>query len=178
MSFQQLVQHASALEADYNTDDAEETWEGSPFSWIRILPPRTKGAIGLRLAESIFVNAGAHAVRTGNLLSVGQSLVAVRSSLEWSVGGFKFEQFKDTNYDHMFCLGLRPNAAYAWLIPKVDIVSDGNWQDRENLTGQHRGHAAVDTYWLSIDPDNVPTWLQVYGGTIAAVESRIAAAVF
>jgi len=85
----------------------------------------------------------------------------------------KFEQFKDDNYDFILCLGVRPDAAYAWLIPKSEVLVDGVWQERANLTGQHRGDAATDTFWLAINPDVVPVWLQPFGGAIAVVESVI-----
>lgn len=80
--------------------------------------------------------------------------------------GFRFEQLKDDDYEYIFCLGVQPDVAFAWLIPKSQIVLNGVWQERDGLTGQHRGQAAVDTYWLAVKPENVQLWLQPFGGTI------------
>jgi hypothetical protein len=95
--------------------------------------------------------------------------------MEWSAGGWKFEQFKDDDYDYVFCLGIQPTSARAWLIPKLELIADGENQERPGLTGQHRGLAAQDTLWLSIDPNNPQPWIQTYGGTIEMVTARIAA---
>lgn len=49
------------------------------------------------------------------------------------------------------------------MIPKNEIWKDGSIRsDRSGLTSQHKGADA----WLHVDPENVPEWLQSYGGTI------------
>lgn len=173
MGYQDLENFASQLENDY-VDEAEESWDGSAFAWIRSFPPPTKGAIGRRLAQSIFSAAGVVTERVSNVLLCGNHRIVVRFSMEWTAGGFKFEQFKDTNYDFIFCLGVRPSTAYAWLIPKNEILVDGEWQERPNFSGQHLGIAGSDTSWLSVNPESPPAWLTQFGGSIAMIETVIA----
>ena len=173
MNFDELSDHARSLSPDYTDEEAQESWEGSPFAWIRTLAPRTKGAIGLRLSETIISDAGVSASRAGGRLMVGEHRIVTRFSMEWTAGGFKFEQLKDNNYDFVFCLGVRPTAAFAWLIPKSEILVDGTLQERDNLGGQHRGAAATDTFWLGFNPEAIPEWLQNFGGTISKAEAVI-----
>jgi hypothetical protein len=171
LSYQELSAYSAELELDYNDDEAEESWAGSPFAWIRTLPPRTKGAVGVRLAQRVLQDAGVASTRIGSQLRVGTQRIAVKYSMEWTAGGFKFEQFKDTAYDFILCLGVEPEAAYGWLIPRSEVIENGVWQEREGLGGQHRGQAAIDTYWLSISPGNAPAWLQPHGGPITQLET-------
>lgn len=96
MSYADLQTEATNLAADYTDEDAQESWEGSVFAWIRTLPPRTKGAIGLRLAQALFRFAGRDAQRVGNGLIVGQQRTVVRFSMEWTAGGLSSSNSKTT----------------------------------------------------------------------------------
>lgn len=173
MSFQSLIQEAIALENDYY-DEGDDIWDGSPFAWIRDYKPATVGAVGRRLARHIFQQANVPIVGTGRLLSAGRYNVAVKFSMEWTAGGFVFEQIKDAQYDFLFCLGVRaPDNCFCWLIPKIELIVGGTWQTREGLTGQHTGAAGQETAWLQINPDNRPAWLAEYGGTVDRCEQVI-----
>lgn len=173
MSLQSLFAEASALEGEY-FDEGQELWEGSVFAWIREYKPATVGAIGRRLARHIFQQAGAQVSPSGRYLSKGYNTVAVKFSMEWTAGGFVFEQIKDANYTHLFCLGVRPEIAYCWLIPREELIQNGVWQTRDGLTGQHTGAGSQETAWLQINPSDVPGWLSPYGGSVLACEAVIA----
>jgi len=173
MSLANLMQEAVLLENDYY-DEGVELWEGSAFAWIREYKPATVGAIGRRLARKVFEMAGLEVGRSGRYLSVGHHTIAVKFSMEWTAGGFVFEQIKNTNYKYLFCLGVRPEAAFCWLIPKTELIVNGTWQTREGLTGQHTGAGGQETAWLQVDPGTPPAWLQEFGGTVDFCESVIA----
>lgn len=171
MSLQTLMSTAVTLEEDY-FDEGDEIWENSPFAWIRDYKSATVGAIGRRLAESVFITAGVPATRSGRFLHVGGIRIAVKFSMEWTAGGFVFEQIKDHDYSYLFCLGVQPDSAYGWLIPKTELIDNGIWQTRDGLTQQHA--LGQDTAWLSLSASNAPQWVSDYGGTIASCESVIA----
>lgn len=80
MSYAQLAGHAAALAADYFDD--EELWEGSPFAWIKALPSRTKGAVGVRLAQACPADSGVRADRVGSGMRVGNRKIVSRHSME------------------------------------------------------------------------------------------------
>lgn len=174
MSYQQLVTYATELEDDYQDDEGAELWENSPFAWIRDNKSATIGAIGRRLSRSIFQNAGVSAIPSNKRLRIGNAIVIVKFSLEWTGGGFVFEQFKNINFDYAFCLGLRPDNALGWLIPSSEIIDDGVWQTRDGLRSQHTGATGNETAWLSVNPDDIQDWLSPFGGSIQFVEQRIA----
>jgi hypothetical protein len=175
MSYQSLSAFAAQLESDYLEDEGAEMWEGSPFAWIRDNKPATIGAIGRRLARRVFQDAGVQPGVAGITLIVGSATIALKFSMEWTGGGFIFEQIKDTNYEYLFCLGLRPDAALGWLIPKGELINDGVWQTRDGLRSQHTGAAGQETAWLNVNPDNPHDWLTPFGGQIVVAEARIAA---
>jgi len=52
---------------------------------------------------------------------VNGKTIQVRFSTGWSGGGFKFEQLRDENFKGVFCIGITPQRAYAWVIPKTLI---------------------------------------------------------
>lgn len=172
MSYQSLVQEAIALENDYY-DEGDDLWDGSPFAWIRDYKPATVGAIGRRLARHIFQQANVDVGDTGRLLSAGGKIIAVKFSMEWTAGGFVFEQIKAAHYDFLFCLGVRPESGFCWLIPRAELIDGRVWQTRDGLTGQHTGAAGQETAWLQIDPLNTPPWLAQYGGTVNLCEQVI-----
>jgi hypothetical protein len=173
MSLQSLMLTATNLEQDY-FDEGDDVWENSPFFWIRDYKSGTVGAIGRRLAEHVFASANVPAIRSGRYLRVGQRLIAIKFCMEWTAGGFVFQQIKDYNYDFLFCLGVRPDNASGWLIPKFELIDNHNWLERDGLTPQHTGQTGHDTAWLTLSADSPPEWVTTYGGSIASCEQVIA----
>ena len=172
MSFETLRQAAIGLEDEYQ-DEGAEVWEGSPFAWIRDHKSATVGAIGRNLVASIFTEVGLPLLRVHRQFEVNGHTVASKFSMEWTAGGFVFEQIKDTNYEYLLCLGLQPEAAFGWLLPKADLIEEGTWRERDGLRPQHTGIHGQETAWLTINPEAPPHWLQDHGGTIAQLETRL-----
>lgn len=160
MSFKMLQQITDNLISEYPESQA---WSDSPFSWIRHLPPGSKGVIGRHIGSGLLQSYGlTPTARTHQLRVNGQGII-VRVAMIWEKGLMKFQNIRDGNFDHVLCFGLCPHAAFAWLIPKNQIwVDHAIRTDRPGITRQHKGADA----WISIDPDNVRAWLKPYGGTI------------
>ncbi len=172
MSFKVLAAQSDALKSSYPTGvrtPEDEAWEGSPFDWFRKKASATKGKIGRDLVASVLDSNGFDPARRGMGFEVNKRSIRVRTSLMWGGGDFKFEQFRDTDFDFVFCLGLYPESAYGWLIPKGELIQNGNLQDREGLTPQHGGQAGTEDFWLSINTSSTPAWLEPYGGSIDAI---------
>jgi hypothetical protein len=176
MSYAALSAFSMALSEEYVEDlpTAEDiAWEGSPFNWIRQEAPGTKGRIGRDLSRSILESLGITVGSQGTALTANGVQIRVKLSLEWGAGAFKFQQIRDEPFGYVFCLGIYPEGAYGWLIPRDELIVDGVWQERVGLTPQHGGVGGTDTYWLSVDPANPPAWLSQYGGTLAAFETGV-----
>jgi hypothetical protein len=176
MSYAALSAFATALSAEYADDlptAEDEAWEGSPFNWIRQEAPGTKGKIGRDLARSILEALGVTVGSAGTALTANGITIRSKLSLEWGAGAFKFQQIRDEPFEYVFCLGIYPEGAYGWLIPRSDLIVDGIWQERDGLTPQHGGIAGTDTYWLSVDPADPPAWLAGYGGPLPVFETVI-----
>jgi hypothetical protein len=175
MSYEKLAERSAALMANYPEvkTPEDEAWEGSPFDWFRKKASSTKGKIGRDLALSIFESAGFGVLRKGVAFEIRGKTIRVKTSLIWGAGEFKFEQFRDSDYDFVLCLGLYPNKSYAWFIPKEELIDNGIMQEREGLTGQHGGKEDADDFWLAVNVSSVPDWLTPYGGTTDQVLSAI-----
>jgi hypothetical protein len=176
LSYATLAAYSNQLNIEYSTDeltDEDIAWLGSPFAWIREHASGTKGSIGRGLAAAIFESIAPPVVRTGLALRVNGAQIRVKFSMAWNLQSFRFQQVRDDPFEYIFCLGLRPDVAYGWLIPRPELIVDGVWQERDNLTGQHGGIVGTDTHWFEVDPANPPEWLVHYGGTLAQVEARI-----
>jgi hypothetical protein len=118
MSYEFLADRSIALKSRYPSgaqSPEDEAWEGSPFDWFRKKASATKGKIGRDLVSALLqANAFASSKR-GMAISVNKKIIRVKTSLMWGGGDFKFEQFRDSDYDLVFCLGLYPDAAFGWL---------------------------------------------------------------
>jgi len=83
--------------------------------------------------------------------------------MKWEGNTVKFQNIRDTNFDHVLGIAVYPKSAYAWLIPKHEIWFNGSIRtSRLGVKAQHKGADA----WIHVDPKNVQPWLQPYGGTI------------
>jgi hypothetical protein len=176
MSFKVLADQSEALHklhpADVKTEE-DVAWEGSPFDWFRKKASATKGRLGRDLVAALLMSAGFTSFRRGMDVVANEQAIKVRLSLKWGAGHFKFEQLRDSNYDFVFCLGLCPDRAYGWLIPKEELIDDGNMQDRVGLTPQHGGQSGTEDFWLSVNPSDVQDWLIPYGGSIGGITTTL-----
>ena len=82
----------------------------------------------------------------------------------WKNGSYKFQQLRDQNYEFVICLGISPFDVHCWVLPKTVVMQ--KWESGE-IGSQHGGRAGKDTAWLTVFPDNVPKWLQAFGGKLS-----------
>jgi hypothetical protein len=157
---------ATIHDEDYVADVADP-WEGSPFAWIKGRPSRQVGAIGEKLvagwcAAKGFDVTAAQSTEADRVIHGYR--VEVKFSTLWANGGYKFQQVRDQAYDYLFCLGVSPVDAHAWLVPKASL-----FDHVIGHTGQHTGASGTDTAWLGFQSTAPPEWLDQFGGTLAAV---------
>ncbi len=74
----------------------------------------------------------------------------------WKRGNYTWQQIRDQDYEFCSLLGLAPQNAFAWLLPKEIVV--------EHSVPQHGGSIGTDTRWLTIASTNVPVWMEEWGG--------------
>lgn len=171
--FNQLSDFATALEAQYRARMPD--WHGSPFSWITNCPPARRGSVGKQLISNLLENQeflispcrgrGADRIVNG-------SRMAMKFSMMWEGERYVFQQIRDENYDLMFCLGVCPHEAHAWVFAKDFLLE--NRGGLEGFTFQHRGQRGRDTAWIHVDPSNPQPWLRQHGGTLSEAIDRLA----
>jgi hypothetical protein len=160
MSFKTLETIAANLNPEYPETKA---WANSPFNWIRTRPPASKGAIGRMLASGLLQSNGFTVTTKKGLIRVNGSGLAVKTALMWQGKTIKFQNIRNTKFDFVLCLGIYPDKAYGWLIPKHEIWANGAIRnDRPGVTDQHEGADA----WVDVNPNDVRKWLKPYGGPI------------
>jgi len=159
VSFETLEKITNSLISEYPESNA---WAGSPFDWIRHLPSGSKGVIGRHIASGLLQSYGFTPTASKSHLRVNGQVILVRTAMMWQQGIIKFQNLRDSNFQHAICLGLYPRKAFAWLVPKDEIWLNGRVRkDRIGIKSQHKGADA----WVQVDPENLPPWLTAYGGT-------------
>jgi hypothetical protein len=176
--FAELVEIMDTIKPEYEKQKA--AWKGSPFEWLLALPSRSIGAVGERLVHEWLIKRGfiVEKPKSGSdcdrLCYVQDNpqdnpkvvRLEIKFSRLWKDGKYAFQQIRDQEYDICFCLGISPQEAHAWTVPK-DII----WT---NATWQHNPQKAQDTKWVRIDPSNPPKWIQDYGGELEkAIQSLL-----
>ena len=163
---QVLATLSSTLAQDY-APAADNPWIGSPFEWILKVPSRSKGAIGEALVAGWAATKGFDVLRSRHSDAdriINGHKIEIKLSTLWRSGGFKFQQIRDQDYDYLFCIGISPFDAQAWLIPKSAL--------REYVIGymgQHTGSAGTDTAWLAFPQYEPYDWMEPYGGRLSDV---------
>jgi len=162
---QLLANIAESLREEYVR--VNDSWAGSPFEWIKRRPSRQRGSIAEKLVAGWCAAHGLDVVASPD--SDADRIIAglraeIKSSTLWGTGIYKFQQFRDQNYDVAICIGLSPFDAHCWVLPKAVIMR--NWGSAEGFSSQHGGAAGTDTAWLSVNPQHVQEWLRAYGGRL------------
>ena len=164
-AYKQLVDIAEELKSDYA--DQVATWENSPFQWIKGgISSRQKGQIGEIIVNRFLTLKGFTVGKSPDSdadLIVNDKRVEVKLSTLWSGGIYKFQQIRDQSYDLLFCLGLSPSDAHAWVAQKSDII----WTE---MAHQHGGARGSDTWWISFEPPNSPhSWMRPQNGDLSHI---------
>ncbi len=164
-AYNKLIRIAGELKPHYCDNSA--TWVNSPFQWIKGgITSRQKGKIGEEMVWKFLEEYDFAVEKSPDSdadLVVDGKRVEVKLSTMWSGGIYKFQQIRDQNYDLIFCLGLSPNEAHAWVAKKSEI----DWTE---LTNQHGGERGNDTWWISFEPPNSPhTWMCPQNGDLTQV---------
>jgi hypothetical protein len=157
-----LAALSGTLSADYA--QSGESWEGSPFAWIKLHSSRRRGKIGEQLVAGFLAAKGFDVARVSGSSAdrlVNGHRVEIKFSTLWETDIYKFQQIRDQDYKILFCLGVSPFDAHCWAIPKSALK-----QPLPGLAGQHTGSTGKDTRWLSLSPTTPHDWLSPYGGRI------------
>jgi len=157
-----------ASEMRSNFEDTTIIWAGSPFEWIRSLPPRKKGKVAEEFVTFWLTSSGfsTATVRDSDAdLAVNSKRIEIKFSTLWETGVYKFQQLRDQNYDFVLCFGLSPFDAHCWLLPKKEVLY--RWNMCEDIVPQHKGAAGKDTAWLSVNPEDPPRWMNKFGGRLS-----------
>lgn len=160
--FDLLATAANYIKPDFDRENDE--WEGSPFSWVRILPSASKGKLGTRLVYQWCAIKGLSVDRSPDSeadMLINGHRVEVKFSTLWKSGEYRFQQIRDQDYEYAVCLGVSPFEAHCWVISK-DLLR----MHVIGHTGQHTGSTGQDTAWIKIKPNNQPKWLEKCGGTL------------
>lgn len=160
------------LEPDYPLDDE---WFGSPFGWIKLRKSRQVGKIGEQLVAGYLAAKGFAVAPSPDSQAdriIANHRVEIKCSTRWKTGIYKFQQFRNQNYQFAVCLGISPFDAHCWAIPKMEILA--RWKARDGLVSQHGGTDGRDTAWLSFKVGDPPSWLSRYGGTLREGAEMIA----
>lgn len=145
----------------------DRAWKESPFAWVKGgITSRQKGKIGEEIVSFFLRENGFDVVSSPDSeadLVVDGKRVEVKFSTLWSGGMYTFQQLRNQNYDLVFCLGISPGTAHAWVMKKADIVWD-------ELRNQHGGAAGSDTWWISFTPPDTPhSWMVPQDGDLTKV---------
>jgi hypothetical protein len=141
----------------------DSPWARSQFGWLKKLANIPRGQAAVKIVEKMLVKRG-YKVTTGRLaqsFNVNHRVVKLKLSMAWSGSRvLKFQQIEDDSYTHLATLGLEVRDAWFWLCPKSVA-----WR---NAAGQHRTDRSR---WIQLRTDQLPRWLEPYGGHISGAEA-------
>lgn len=148
------------------------SWQKTPFEWIKQEPSSSRrGKIGADMVEEWSKSKSMSVkppLNSDSDRTINGFRVEIKFSTLWATGHYRFQQIRDQEYDYMFCLGISPNTVHAWFIPKSALD-----QHVIGKTGQHGGKGAKETALIHFEVDQVPAWMQKYGGSLSSVEKLI-----
>jgi hypothetical protein len=159
---------------DFKEVVSRDPYRGSQNEWFKILSSRRKGKAGELMVGSTLESVGidvssSKEARRDNLVDSSVKLsdydlylktlllrAEVKTSTMWGEGkNFTFQQIRNQDYDIIIFQFILPNEVKLYYCTKEDAVSnimvDGH--------GQHGGGDATETFWITFDLDNVPTYI-------------------
>lgn len=128
-------------------------WQGSPYEWLHIAAPATKGKKARELVTKFLSEYWVKcSVKPKNeIIEVNDKKMAVKLSFLWESGAYTFEQIKkDKEYDYLFLLGISPFKPHGWIISKDDAIEVSKIQHSEN------------SRWLKVHPTNKEKWPECF----------------
>lgn len=171
--YQEIVQISNRLYKEYEEENS--AWENSPFKWIKQRPSRSIGAIGEKIIASWLAMYDFNITRSPDSDAdriVEGKRVEIKFSTLWKSGDYKFQQLRDQNYDFVIMLGVSPNDAHCWVVPKQEILR--LWKVEKKICSQHGGVSGSDTAWVNLTPDNTFMPLAEYGNSLRGALLSIA----
>jgi hypothetical protein len=160
--FRLLAAAADYIKSEFpSTNDA---WDQSPFRWILSIPSASKGKLGKRLVTQWCALKGLPVESSPDPeadMLINKHRAEVKFSTLWKVGIYKFQQFRNQNYEYAVCLGISPQEAHCWVVSKKLLIDNVIGH-----TGQHTGSSGKDTAWLTVKPHEPPSWMTGCGGTL------------
>jgi hypothetical protein len=168
-AYEQLAKISSGFGNERSA--ALDNWAGSPYEWLLAIPSRAKGAYGEKFVSELFRVNDFDVFKplsgTDHDRVIQGHRIEIKLSTLWSKAPvYKFQQIRDQDYDYVLCLGISPDSANCWVIPKAEMNVD-----KEGVSHQHGGARGVDTMWLSFEASSPPAWMNKYGGDLdAAIE--------
>lgn len=150
--YHELVCISKSMQSEYAEENKQ--WTGSPFEWIKYRPSRSIGAIGEKIVSAWLALHDFSISRSPDTEAdriVEGIRVEIKFSTLWKNGTYLFEQIRDQNYEIAIFLGISPNDAHCWVIPKRDLMR--LWKEEHRISSQHGGHSGSDTAWARLSPD-------------------------
>ena len=160
-----LIGIADELSKVYEND--QEAWNNSPFAWLKTLQSRRRGKAFENLVSSWLTAHNFSVAQSPNSeadLVINSIRAEVKGSTLWESGIYKFQQIRDQDYKVLICLGISPQDAHIWVIPKEMVMA---WWREDKISSQHGGRGGNDTAWLQVNPNKIHEWLQPFGGTLS-----------
>ena len=160
--FDLLASAASYIRNDFEKNSSG--WSGSPFEWVLKLPSGSKGSLGKRLIKQWCALKELAVDRSPDSdadMLINGHRVEIKFSTLWKAGIYKFQQIRDQNYEYSILLGVSPFEAQCWVVSKAML--------RKHVIGhlgQHTGSSGQETAWLTVKPNDPPSWLLECGGTL------------
>lgn len=175
--YQELVGISLAMQKEYAEENQQ--WHGSPFEWIKYRPSRSIGAIGEKIVSAWLSMHDFNVARSPDSEAdrlVEGVRIEIKFSTLWKNGTYLFEQIRDQNYELAIFLGISPNDAHCWVVPKQTLVR--LWKEEHKIAPQHGGRQGTDTAWARLSPTQEMTSedmvLKEYGNKLSKALAAIA----
>lgn len=147
-----LVRYTDKLSAKYK----QTAWHNSPFAWIKMAPSKSIGVLGEDIVSAIMrgMQNEVRVVKDSRFDRVINGVpVEIKTSTLWQSGKFVFQQLRNQPYKEVYFLAIAPFEMRLWRHPKETVQS--KWKP------QHTGKEGTETFWITIDADDVPSWFDV-----------------
>lgn len=174
--YRELVGISQMMQSEYSEENKQ--WKGSPFEWIKHRPSRSIGAIGEKIVSAWLAMHDFAVARSPDAEAdrlVEGKRVEIKFSTLWKTGTYLFEQIRDQNYDLAVFLGVSPQDAHCWVVPKLDLIR--LWKKEHRISSQHGGTSGTDTAWVRLSPSLTDATddsaLCAYGNGLADALKRI-----